>query len=33
MKSQSSMAGLQEGKIDKKLMAKMARQFKGKIKM
>jgi len=33
MKSQSSMAGLQEGKIDKKMMAKFARQFKGKMKM
>jgi len=33
MKSQSSMAGLQEGKIDKKTMMKMARQFKGKIKI
>ena len=33
MKSQSSMAGLREGKIDKKTMMKFARQFKGKIKM
>ena len=33
MKSQSSMQGLQEGKIDKKTMMKFARQFKGKIKM
>jgi len=33
MKSQSSMQGLQEGKIDKKMMAKFARQFKGKIKI
>jgi signal recognition particle subunit SRP54 len=32
MKSQSSMQGLQEGKIDKKTMMKMARQFKGKMK-
>lgn len=32
LKSQSSMQGLQEGKIDKKTMMKMARQFKGKVK-
>lgn len=32
MKSQSSMQGLQEGKIDKKTMMKFAKQFKGKIK-
>lgn len=32
LKSQSSMQGLQEGKIDKKTMMKMARQFKGKMK-
>ncbi|VVB80495.1 Signal recognition particle 54 kDa protein [uncultured archaeon] len=33
MKSQASMEGLQEGKIDKKTMMKMARKFRGKIKL
>jgi hypothetical protein len=33
MKSQASMEGLQEGKIDKKTMMKMARKFRGKIKI
>lgn len=32
IKSQSSMEGLEQGKIDKKTMQKMAKQFKGKIK-
>jgi signal recognition particle subunit SRP54 len=32
VKSQSSMQGLQEGKMDKKTMMKLARQFKGKVK-
>lgn len=33
MKSQSSMQGLQEGKIDKKTMMKLAKKFKGKMKI
>jgi signal recognition particle subunit SRP54 len=33
MKSQSSMAGLESGQLDKKTMMKMARKFKGKMKM
>jgi hypothetical protein len=33
MKSQSSMAGLESGQLDKKTMMKMAKQFKGKIKI
>jgi len=33
MKSQSSMAGLEEGKIDKKTMMKFAKKFRGKIKI
>jgi len=32
MKSQSSMAGLESGQLDKKTMMKMAKQFKGKMK-
>lgn len=32
MKSQSSMQGIESGKIDKKTMQKIARQFKGKMK-
>lgn len=33
MKSQSSMAGIQEGKLDKKTMQKFAKKFRGKIKI
>jgi signal recognition particle subunit SRP54 len=33
MKSQSSMEGLESGQIDKKTMMKMAKKFKGKIKI
>jgi signal recognition particle subunit SRP54 len=32
MKSQSSMAGLESGQLDKKTMMKMAKKFKGKMK-
>lgn len=33
MKSQSSMEGLQSGQLDKKTMMKMAKKFRGKIKI
>ncbi len=32
IKSQSSLEGLQEGKMDKKMMMKLAKQFKGKMR-
>ncbi|MEM4181702.1 MAG: signal recognition particle receptor subunit alpha [Candidatus Pacearchaeota archaeon] len=33
IKSQSSLEGIQEGKLDKKTMMKIAKKFKGKIKL
>lgn len=33
IKSQSSLEDLQDGKIDKKTMMKIAKQFRGKIKI
>jgi signal recognition particle subunit SRP54 len=33
VKSQSSLEGLEQGKIDQKTMQKMAKKFRGKIKL